>query len=81
MRNIEDACRRHADRIAVSIDGADVGFRELDMRANQMARFFLQPGVAPGDRIVLNISSAIPNGGKVTVTEQHTALAATTAAR
>ena len=39
---IEDACRRYADRTAVAIEGADIAYRELDARANQMARLFIQ---------------------------------------
>ena len=50
---IEDACRRHADRIAVAVDGANVSYRELDARANQMARFFLIQGVRAGDRVAV----------------------------
>ena len=48
---LEEACRRFADRIAVSTDGADLSYRELDQRANQMARFFRARGVKPGDRV------------------------------
>ena len=50
---LEDACRRHADRVAVSLDGSDVTYRDLDARANQMARLFLQRGVKPGDRVAV----------------------------
>ncbi len=48
---LEEACRRFSDRIAVSTDGAELGYRELDQRANQMARFFRARGVKPGDRV------------------------------
>ena len=50
---IEDACRRFGDRLALDVDGAGVSFRELDARANQMARFFLANGVRPGDRVAV----------------------------
>ncbi|HXZ17502.1 MAG TPA: amino acid adenylation domain-containing protein, partial [Roseiarcus sp.] len=50
---IEDACRRFGDRLAVDVNGAGVSFRELDARANQMARFFLANGVKPGDRVAV----------------------------
>jgi non-ribosomal peptide synthetase component F len=50
---IEDAWRRFGDRLAVDVDGANVSFRELDARANQMARFFLANGVKPGDRVAV----------------------------
>ena len=48
---LEEACRRFSNRIAVSTDGAELGFREFDQRANQMARFFRARGVKPGDRV------------------------------
>jgi len=48
---LEAACRRFADRIAVALDGVNVTYRELDERANQMARFFLSQGVKSGDRV------------------------------
>ena len=50
---IEDACRRFGDRVAVDVDGARVSFRELDARANQMARFFIANGVRAGDRVAV----------------------------
>ena len=50
---IEDACRRHAERVAVSLDGLDITYAELDARANQMARLFRELGVAPGDRVAV----------------------------
>ena len=50
---IEDACRRFGDRLAVDVDGAGASFRELDARANQMARFFLANGVKPGNRVAV----------------------------
>jgi non-ribosomal peptide synthetase component F len=31
----------------------DVSFRELDARANQMARYFIEMGVKPGDRVAV----------------------------
>ena len=50
---IEDACRRHSARIAVSADSGEVTFAELDARANQMARFLADRGVRPGDRVAV----------------------------
>ena len=50
---IEDACRRHASQVAVSLDGLDITFAELDARANQMARLFRELGVKPGDRVAV----------------------------
>ena len=48
---LEEACRRFADRVAVSTDGAEIGFRELSARASQTARFLRARGVKPGDRV------------------------------
>ena len=56
---LEDACRRHADRVAVAIDGANVSYRELDARANKMARFFLIQGVRPGDRVAVLLDRGV----------------------
>ncbi len=50
---LEDACRRHAERVAVSLDGLDITYAELDARANQMARLFRELGVRPGDRVAV----------------------------
>ncbi|RBP12254.1 non-ribosomal peptide synthetase-like protein [Roseiarcus fermentans] len=48
---LDEACRRHADRTAVSTGDADIGYRELAARASRMARFFRARGVQPGDRV------------------------------
>ena len=56
---IEEACRRHAERTAVSIESADISYRELDARANQMARFFRARGVKPGDRVAVLLERGI----------------------
>ena len=37
---IEEACRRYGERVAVSVESAEISYRELDARANQMARLF-----------------------------------------
>ena len=50
---LEDACRRHGERVAVSLDGLDITYSELDARANQMARLFRELGVEPGDRVAV----------------------------
>ena len=50
---IEEACRRWGDAPAISLDAANVSYRELDARANRMARFFIARGVKPGDRVAV----------------------------
>src|SRR5271166_1741158 len=56
---IEEACRRHAGRTAVSIESADISYAELDARANQMARLFIARGVKPGDRVAVLLDRGI----------------------
>ena len=56
---IEEACRRYAERVAVSVESADISYRELDARANQMARLFRARGVTPGDRVAVLLDRGI----------------------
>ncbi len=56
---LEEACCRHADLIAVSVVGADVSYRELNERANQMARVFMRHGVRPGDRVAVLLDRGV----------------------
>ena len=56
---LEEACRRHADRIAVSAESADVSYRELNARANRMARLFVRHGVRPGDRVAVLLDRGV----------------------
>ena len=56
---IEEACRRHADRTAVSAENADMSYSELDARANRMARLFVARGVRPGDRVAVLIDRGV----------------------
>ena len=56
---LEEACRRHADLMAVSVVGADVSYRELNARANQMARVFMRHGVSPGDRVAVLLDRGV----------------------
>jgi mycobactin salicyl-AMP ligase len=57
---LTDAARRWPDRTAVIDAGADAGFSyaELDERANRAATGLRRLGVAPGDRVLLQL----PNG-------------------
>ena len=48
---LEEACRKFADRVAVSTEAGDYTFHELDARANQMARYFAAQGIKAGDRV------------------------------
>ncbi|MGE3830243.1 MAG: AMP-binding protein, partial [Parvibaculaceae bacterium] len=40
-----------ADQLAVITDDGTVTFRELDERANRLARHLIAKGIKPGDRI------------------------------
>ncbi len=50
---IEETCARFADRDAVITDGAALSYRDLDRRANQVARYLIEQGIEPGDRVAL----------------------------
>ncbi len=50
---LEDACARFADSDAVVIDDKGLTYRDLDARANQVARHLIAQGIRPGDRIGL----------------------------
>jgi non-ribosomal peptide synthetase component F len=56
---LEEACRRHAERIAVSAENGDVSYRELNARANRMARLFVRHGVRPGDRVAVLLDRGV----------------------
>ena len=46
-----EACRKFADRVAVSTEAGDYTYHEFDLRANQMARYFAAQGIKAGDRV------------------------------
>lgn len=50
---IEAACIRFADRPAVVIADATLSYRDLNRRANQMARHLIEQGIRSGDRVGL----------------------------
>ncbi|MFD5823951.1 amino acid adenylation domain-containing protein [Lentzea sp. NPDC060358] len=43
------------DRVAVEFDGEELTYAELDGRANQLASYLWQRGVARGDRVVVSL--------------------------
>ncbi|MFC9351969.1 Pls/PosA family non-ribosomal peptide synthetase [Arthrobacter sp. NPDC057013] len=54
----EDRCdayaeQGHADQLAVDAEDSVLTYTELDRRANQLARYLLDSGARPGDRIAL----------------------------
>ena len=60
----EDRCDRFdregkSGQIAVVTEDVALTFRELDNRANQAARYLLDQGLAPGDRIGLVLDKSV----------------------
>ena len=50
---LEEACIRFSESDAVVTDGGTLSYRELDCRANQVARYLIDQGIQPGDRVGL----------------------------
>src|SRR3954452_6620581 len=50
---LEQACQRFAQNEAVVTDGIVLSYRDLDRRANQVARHLIGAGIKPGDRVGL----------------------------
>ncbi|MEJ3750638.1 Pls/PosA family non-ribosomal peptide synthetase [Actinomycetes bacterium KLBMP 9797] len=54
----EERCDRTPDQVAVDAGDTTVTYRQLDARANQLARHLLAGGVRPGDRVALLFDDA-----------------------
>ena len=50
---LEEACIRFSESDAVVTDAGTLSYRELDCRANQVARYLIEQGIQPGDRVGL----------------------------
>ena len=50
---LEEACIRFSETDAVVTEAGTLSYRELDCRANQVARYLIEQGVQPGDRVGL----------------------------
>src|ERR1044072_1860006 len=50
---LEEACTRFATNDAVVTNGAVLSYRGLDSRANQVARYLIDQGIKPGERVGL----------------------------
>ncbi|MFE3502651.1 amino acid adenylation domain-containing protein [Kitasatospora sp. NPDC059160] len=48
---VEEQARLTPDRIAVAFEGGTLSYRELDRRADALARRLVERGVEPGDRV------------------------------
>ena len=50
---LEEACIRFSENDAVVTDAGTLSYRDLDRRANQVARYLIEQGIQPGDRVGL----------------------------
>jgi non-ribosomal peptide synthetase-like protein len=55
----EQRCARFGDSLAVVTESGCLTYQELDRRANQLARFLVDQGVASGDRVGLLLDKGI----------------------
>ena len=53
--SLEAACRRWADRAAVTFQGHTIGYRELWDKVASLAEAYVSLGVRPGDRVVCQL--------------------------
>ncbi|WP_336328606.1 class I adenylate-forming enzyme family protein [Halovenus sp. HT40] len=50
---------RFADRVAVTVEGSEYTYGELDERSNAVANALVERGVEPGDRVALMMSNCL----------------------
>lgn len=56
---LEHSARRWPDKIALVHEGVRASYQQLNSQANQLARFFIERGVVPGDRVVLLLENSL----------------------
>ena len=56
---LEQACRRFGANPAVVTDKTVLTYRDLDHRANQVARYLIDQGIEPGDRVGLLFDKSV----------------------
>jgi non-ribosomal peptide synthetase-like protein len=56
---LERACLRFAETDAVDAGDAVITYRDLDRRANQVARYLIEEGIEPGDRVGLLLDKSV----------------------
>ena len=57
--DLEAAVRRWRDREALRFDGRSLTYGEMDALANRFARWALEAGLRPGDRVALFLPNRI----------------------
>ncbi len=55
----EDTARKFSDLTAVVDSQHSITFQELDQRSNQLARYLIEHGVQPGDRVVVQMKRSV----------------------
>jgi non-ribosomal peptide synthetase-like protein len=56
---LEQACLRFAENEAVGTGDVVITYRDLDRRANQVARYLIEEGIEPGDRVGLLLDKSV----------------------
>src|SRR5262245_10288094 len=56
---LEQVCRQFGSNEAVVTDQAIITYRDLDNRANQLARYLIDQGIEPGDRVGLLFDKSV----------------------
>jgi len=55
----ERCCRNNKNRAAIITGNTIITYKELDERANRLARFLLKAGVRPGERIAIHLKRSV----------------------
>jgi len=56
---LENSASRFPDQVALVHEEVRATYRQLNSQANQLARFFVNRGIVPGDRIVLMLENSL----------------------
>lgn len=55
----EDSCDRAPEAIALECDGRQLSYRELDEHANRLAHMLIELGLAPGERVGIQLERSV----------------------
>ena len=56
---LEHSAQRFPDKVALVHEQVRATYRQLNSQANQLASFFIEQGVTPGDRVVLLLENSL----------------------